>query len=484
MRRVHLVLPHQLFAQNLDVEADAFVLVEHDLLFRQYPFHAHKLVLHRASMEHHARELAEAGKTVEWVRTDGRTTSRLAMTRVLEGADAVTWHDVVDDWLERDLRGAAADAGVEVEVLATPNFLTSAEDVAEQFRGKRTRMAHFYAWQRRRLDALVDDGEPVGGQWSFDAENRKKLPKDHPVPATTRPDPDEVTQEAISFVRERFPDAPGDPAKFAWAVTREQASEMLDEFLEQRFHEFGPYEDAISAEHGFVFHAALTPALNIGLLDPGDVLERVVRHAERNAVPIASYEGFVRQLIGWREYMRGSYVSRGRRLRTTNALDHYRELPPGWWTAETGLEPVDTVLRRVLDTGYAHHIERLMVLGNALCLLRVHPDEVYAWFMAMFVDAYDWVMVPNVYAMSQYASGSAITTKPYVSASSYLKKMSDLPAGDWTDVWDGLFWTFVRDHRDVFESNPRSTMMVRQWDGFDDAKRRKLVAAARPWLKD
>ena len=231
MRRVHLVLPHQLFAQNLSVEADVLVLVEHDLLFRQYPIHAHKLVLHRASMEHHARELSDAGTPVEWVRTDGRTASRLAVARVLEGADVVSWHDVVDDWLERDLRGAAEDAGVEVEVLPTPNFLTSAEDVAEQFKGKRTRMAHFYSWQRRRLDVLVDDGEPVGGQWSFDAENRKKLPKNHPVPATTRPEPDEVTQEAIAFVRDRFPDAPGDPAKFAWAVTREQAGEMLEEFL-------------------------------------------------------------------------------------------------------------------------------------------------------------------------------------------------------------------------------------------------------------
>ncbi|MEH3033479.1 MAG: cryptochrome/photolyase family protein [Aeromicrobium erythreum] len=484
MSTVHLVLPHQLFRQNLDVEADRVVLVEHDLLFRQYAFHAQKLVLHRASMEHHARELEAAGVTVERVLTDGRTTSRLAVARALEGADRVTWHDVVDDWLERDLRGAAEDAGAEVEVLPTPNFLTSAEDVAEQFAGRRTRMAHFYSWQRRRLDVLVDDGEPVGGQWSFDAENRKKLPKGHPVPSTTRPDPDDVVEDAIAFVRDRFPDAPGDPGTFAWPVTRDQADAMLQEFLDQRFHEFGPYEDAISAEHGFVFHAALTPALNIGLLDPADVLDRVVRHAERNDVPLASYEGFVRQLIGWREYMRGSYVSRGRRLRTTNALDHHREIPPGWWTAETGLDPVDAVLRRVLDTGYAHHIERLMVLGNALCLLRVDPDEVYAWFMAMFVDAYDWVMVPNVYAMSQYAAGSAITTKPYVSASSYLRKMSDLPTGDWTDAWDGLFWTFVRDHRDVFESTPRSTMMVRQWDGFDDARRRRLAAAARPWLAD
>lgn len=486
MTSAFLVLPHQLFASNRRSQADHVVLVEHDLLFRQYPFHAQKLVLHRASMDHHARELEDAGLDVHHVRTDGRTTSRQALGRLLTelGVDEVRWYDVVDDWLEQDLRATVEDVGASVTVRTSPNFVTSHDDVVEQLGSGRTRMARFYTWQRRRLDVLVDDGEPVGGKWSFDTENRRKLPKGHPVPEVTWPEQDDVVADAIAFVKERFPDAPGDVDAFAWPVTRRQARSAWRRFLADRLEEFGPFEDAIVADESFLFHAAITPALNIGLLDPRELLDDVLAHAEEHEVPLASLEGFVRQLIGWREYMRGSYVTRGRRLRTANHLRHSRGLPEGWWTAETGLEPVDVVLRRVLATGYAHHIERLMVLGNALCLQRVHPDEVYEWFMAMFVDAYDWVMVPNVYAMSQFGAGPVLTTKPYVSASSYLRRMSDLPTGDWTDVWDGLFWTFVRDHREVFESSPRTTMMVRQWEGFDEGRRRSLAAAARPWISD
>ena len=197
-------------------------------------------------------------------------------------------------------------------------------------------------------------------------------------------------------------------------------------------------------------------------------------------VPLAGLEGFVRQVVGWREYMRGVYVVHGRRLRTRNLLGMDRPLPQGFWDATTGLDPVDLVVRRVLDRGWCHHIERLMVLGNAMLLLRVDPDEVYTWFSAMFVDAYDWVMVPNVYAMSQFAGGELVTTKPYVSGSNYLRKMSDLPTGEWCDDWDALFWTFVRDHLDGFRSNPRSSMMARTYEGFAPAKKAALTRRAAP----
>jgi len=295
---------------------------------------------------------------------------------------------------------------------------------------------------------------------------------------------DDHVESAILWARAAFPDNVGDPADFNWPTSHAGAARWLELFLHERFARFGPYEDAISAQEGWLFHSALSPLINIGLLDPAHVVEAALDFADDNDVALPSLEGFVRQVIGWREYMRASYLFHGRRMRTRNQLGLTRELDRRWYDGTTGLLPVDTVIRRVVATGYAHHIERLMVLGNSMLLLRIDPEEVYEWFMTMFVDAYDWVMVPNVYAMSQFAIGDLITTKPYVSGSNYLRKMSDFPSGDWTEAWDALFWQFVSDHRDGFEANPRSSMMVLMYDKMSDERKDRLSAQARSWLTD
>lgn len=486
--RLRVVFPHQLFESLLDEpRGTRFVLVEDDLLFRHQPFHAQKLVLHRASMRLFASRLRDSGFDVDVIETDARRKTRTRLTEYLREAapDEVRLHDVVDDWLLRDVRKAFADAKVDLapeDIEETPNFLTSRAQIAEWFGEHRARMASFYEWQRQRLDVLVEGAghdKPVGGRWSFDTENRKKLPKKHPVPARAPVERLPEVDEAIAWVGEAFPKAPGRADTFDWPVTHEQARECLREFVDERLAEFGPYEDAVSTEHPFVFHAVITPALNCGLLTPQEVLDAVLAGAEEQGVGLPSLEGFVRQVIGWREYMRATYVLHGRRMRTSNHLRHTRSLADGWWDASTGLDPVDHVVRGVIERGYAHHIERLMVLGNAMCLLRTDPDEVYEWFMAFFVDAYDWVMVPNVYAMSQFAAGTGITTKPYVSGSNYLKKMTDFGAGEWRDDWDALYWSFVDHHREVFEKNVRSRMVTRTWDGFDEGRRDELLARGR-----
>ncbi|QYF74157.1 cryptochrome/photolyase family protein [Cryobacterium sp. PAMC25264] len=507
-QNVRLVLPHQLFEQHLAVAAGTvFVLIEHDLLFRQYRFHSHKLVLHRASMTRFAGRLREQGYEVVELRSDAARGSHDQLAEFARSREParVTWFDVVDDWLERDLLAALADGGYRMrpeDVLETPNFLTDRAQIDDWFAHNGSRMQDFYVWQRRRLDILVVDGKPVGGKWSFDTENRKKLPRGYTPPTVGRfaghpalqregtfdfdtllddtdrtPVPTEI-ERAIEWVSTEFPDAPGDPHLFAWPTSGAEARAHLQEFVRERLHDFGPYEDAISSTHPFINHGLLTAALNIGLLDPRDIVQAVLDGAGHDT-PLASVEGFVRQVIGWREYLRATYRTSGRRMRTANRLDHQRALSDGWWDANTGLAPVDLVISRVLDTGYAHHIERLMVLGNAMALLRIHPDAVYEWFMEMFIDAYDWVMVPNVYAMSQFAAGDAITTKPYVSGSNYLRTMSDLPAGEWTADWDGLYWTFIDDHRAVFAANPRTRMVTSLLDnmapGTLDAHRRRAA---------
>lgn len=489
--RFHLVLPHQLFEEHLNAPKDTcFVLIEHDLLMRQYRFHAQKLVLHKASMARFARRLRGAGYAVDVVGSAPDRSSRAQLADYIRMRDPkrVTCFDVVDDWLGQDLTAALAEGGYQLtrgDVFESPNFLTTRDELKGWFGDHKARMQDFYIWQRRRLNVLVeDDGGPVGGQWSFDAENRKKLPPDYQPPPVHRCEPENAdVLHAIQWVEEHFPDAPGEPRSFAWPTSAQEARRALQDFVQHRLEDFGPYEDAISSQHTVINHSVITPWLNIGLLSPHEVVSTVLDAAAEQNTPLASVEGFLRQVIGWREYMRATYHLYGRRLRTSHHMEHTRSLGSGWWEAKTGLDPVDLVISRVLESGYAHHIERLMVLGNAMCLLRIDPHAIYEWFMEMFIDAYDWVMVPNVYAMSQFAAGSAITTKPYVSGSNYLRKMSDLPSGEWARQWDALYWTFVHDHREVFAANPRSRMMPRMLDDMSAETQEAHLARAKRWLE-
>ncbi|MEM6335749.1 MAG: FAD-binding domain-containing protein, partial [Bacteroidota bacterium] len=259
-----------------------------------------------------------------------------------------------------------------------------------------------------------------------------------------------------------------------------EAAKWLDAFVEERLYRFGPYEDAFEPGQSHFYHGVLTPMLNIGLITPQQVIDAVME--SEGDVAIESLEGFVRQVIGWREFMRATYDLEGVDMRNGNMWNFKRQLPDAWYDGTTGLAPVDDVIQRVLKTGYANHIERLMVLGNALYLSRVHPREVYRWFMEMFVDAYDWVMVPNTYGMSQHADGPTITTKPYFSGSNYLRKMSHYSNGDWQAEWDGLFWTFMRDYREEIEGYRRMSMLTGHLDRMSDEKMNGHEEAAQRYM--
>jgi deoxyribodipyrimidine photolyase-related protein len=481
------VFPHQLFREHLDADPRTLmVLVEDDLLFRQLPFHRQKLVLHRSSMRSFEDELKERGFRTAYVETSPQRTTREQLVDVLarRRVTAATYFDVVDDWLEQQVSATLKAAGVARERMESPGFLTTRTDLRKYFSNRPRRMSHFYDWQRRRLGILVDGEQPAEGQANPGTPSRKKLPPGVAAPSMPQLQATRHTADAITWVDEEFSQNPGDAGAFAWPTDRAGAERWLDSFLGERFEHFGSYQDAMAEDEAFLFHSMLSPLINIGLLDPREVVSRALAYAEEHGTPMASVEGFVRQVIGWREYMRATYLIFGRSMRTANALQLSRPVPPAWWDGTTGLGPVDTVITRVHQTAYASHVERLMVLGNAMLLLRLDPDEVYAWFMAMFIDAYDWVTVPNVYALSQFASGELITTKPYVSASAYLRRMSDFPTGDWCEVWDALYWQFVDDFRDMFLDNRRSAMMVQQLEKLDPERRARLRAVASIWLPD
>jgi len=492
MSTAALILPHQLFDPHPALHKSRPVYLLEDSLFfgdKHNPaqFHQQKLVLHRASMRAYADKLEHEGYETTYIDYDPEQTLDSALLPLAEaGVETLHYCDSVDYLVERRLQRFARRHSIELRSYETPMFLSSPQWLDEAFgnRSKKFLMADFYTKQRIRLGILIeDDDKPVGGKWSFDEENRKKLPKDLTLPEEPGLKANKWVKAAIRHVNEQFPKHSGDASGFRYPTTHAEADEWLEEFLVERFGLFGDYEDAISRDHVTLFHSVLTPMLNIGLLTPEQVVKRALDAAESEDVPLNSLEGFIRQVIGWREFMMGIYRRVGVEQRTNNFWNFERKIPASFYDGTTGIDPVDQVIKRVLDRAYCHHIERLMILGNFMCLCGFHPHEVYRWFMELFIDAYDWVMVPNVYGMSQFAGGGRITTKPYVSGSNYVRKMSDFPKGDWCETWDGLFWTFIAAHQEFFSKNPRLSMMTKQIDRMGQAKLEKHQDAAQAFLK-
>ncbi|MFK7849591.1 MAG: cryptochrome/photolyase family protein, partial [Akkermansiaceae bacterium] len=406
MNSAALIFPHQLFENHPAIEKGRSIyLAEDPLIFgndKHYPvaFHKQKLVLHRASMQAYTAELRDAGHTVNNV--PHIDSYRNALPKDLEELHLADPHDFI---LEKRLRSFAEKRDITLHIHPTPAFISPDDFLEKHIAGrKKPFMASFYQAQRKRMDILVDDqGNPEGGQWSYDEENRKKLPKNHTPPPQPKSKPNDYVETAIAHIERHFPDNPGSTENFRYPVTRPDAKQWLKTFIAERFSEFGPYEDAISTEHPFINHSLLTPMLNIGLLTPEDIIDAA--RSTRKNIPLNSLEGFIRQIIGWREFMHGIYKHRGVEIRTSNFFNHSRPIPKSFYDGTTGIPPIDRIIRQLHTEAYCHHIERLMILGNFMLLCRFDPDAVYKWFMELFIDAYDWVMVPNVYGMSQFADG-------------------------------------------------------------------------------
>ncbi|MEP4077979.1 cryptochrome/photolyase family protein [Haloferula sp.] len=474
---ISLIYPHQLFPKHPALKREAEVFLLEDPLFfgtdSEQPLRLHrkKLVLHRASMKRYAaglKKLTYVDLPAESCRSD-----QLLEQVVPAKVTRIVCVDPADYLLERRIRRFCEGREIELELLESPMFVTPDDWMNETMgRMKRPFMKTFYEAQRKRMKVLMDGDQPEGGKYSFDADNRKKLPKSVEVPAAYVPPTHDEIEEAATWVESRFPDALGTVEDFEYGICRKDALEALELFLEERFSLFGDYEDAISSSHRVAFHSVLTPYLNIGLITPQEVVDRALEFAgEKENIPLNSLEGFIRQIIGWREFMRIIYLRHGVFERKENFWGFKRPMPDSFYDGTTGIEPIDHVIRGLKQSAYCHHIERLMVLGNFMMLCRIDPDDVYRWFMEFFIDAYDWVMVPNVYGMSQFADGGIFATKPYLSGSNYIRKMSDFKKGDWCETWDGLFWTFVEDHHEFFRKNYRLAQMARLHDRMSDEKK-------------
>lgn len=459
MTDITLIFPDQLFLNHPCITSGRPIyLVEEFLFYKVQPFHKQRLVLLKSAMRKYAEMLRKKHHEVIYIYSK-ELAHRGSFFDILgkKPIKRIYVAEFADEWLYQDLTNNAEKYGWSIHFHPSPSFLCSNQDLATFFSGKEHySMAQFYAHQRKSRDILMQGRSPVGGKYSFDTENRRKMPKGLPVPPTFIPPKNPDTEKVIAEVESEFPDAIGEGAPFLYPTTHEEAHKALQVFLNNKLALFGDYQDAIQKEDSFLFHSVLSPLLNIGLLTPEEVIKTTLVHAEKYSVPLNSLEGFLRQIMGWREFVRASYLLKGSFQRSFNFFQHNEKIPKKFWNGTVGILPIDTIINRVLKTGYCNHIERLMVLGNFLLLTETSPQEIYKWFMGYFVDAYDWVMVPNVYGMSQYADGGVIITKPYISSSNYILKMSNYPKGEWTDIWDGLFWRFVQKHHTLFSSNNRT----------------------------
>lgn len=460
--------------------------------------HKKKIALILSAMRHFAARLEAMGWRIDYVRLDARGNSGSFSGEV---ARAAKRHKakrirVVEpgEWrVEQAMLGWEKATGVPVEILDDERFLCSRAGFAAWAEGRKSlTMEYFYREMRRRTGWLMEGKEPVGGQWNFDHDNRKTPPRGLNYPAPHAVTPDETTREVLALVEARFADHFGDLEPFDLPVTREEALKALDHFVHAALPGFGDYQDAMVAGQPTLYHSLLSPLINCGLLSPREVCVAVIDAYDRGEAPINAVEGFVRQILGWREYVRGLYWLDMPEYATRNALRAHRPLPEFYWTGETDLRCLSTAVSETRAGAYAHHIQRLMVLGNFALLAGIDPAEVEAWFLVVYADAYQWVELPNVIGMSQHADGGRLGSKPYAASGAYINRMSDYCGGCRYDVkartgkdacpFNALYWDFLARHEQRFRANMRMRNMYATWDRFSDEQKRAIRAQAKGFL--
>ncbi len=480
MKEAAVIYPHQLFSVSPALaKGRAVYLVEEPLLLTYNPIHRQKLIFHKLSMDAYQADLVTKGYEVTRLAiTDYPDTQDIFAKISGDGIKTIHVVDTTDNYLE----AAIGDSGLSRIWYESPLFILEKDSAISAYQKSNRHLAKFYKTLRQDKKILLEkDGSPIGGTWSFDSENRKKIPKKTELPEDIERVESTAVTEAKTWIKTVPADQYGD-ADCWLPYTHANAKAYLKQFLEERFEDFGPYEDAIATTHVRLWHSTLSPLINVGLLEPMHVLKEAIKYAKKHDVPINSLEGFVRQVLGWREFIRASYESDSSHMRTQNFWNHTQPLPASFWDGTTYVSPIDHVINITLQYGYNHHIERLMVLGNFMLLTQIDPNEVYRWFMGMYVDAYDWVMVPNVYGMSQFADGGSFATKPYISGANYIKKMSDFKAGDWETTWTALYWNFIATHQNFFLSNHRLSMMPRLLEKMEPEQRAKHQEIASAFL--
>ncbi|WP_226632079.1 cryptochrome/photolyase family protein [Novosphingobium profundi] len=460
--------------------------------------HKKKIAYILSAMRHHAQALVEAGYTVDYVRLDDPEASDSFTGEI---ARAIARHDperiVVTEpgeWrVAAMIESWQTLFGLPVDIRADTRFLCSHREFEDWADGRRAlTMEFFYREMRRKTGLLLDEGKPAGGQWNFDKDNRQPADADLFMPRPLRFEPDAITREVLALVAERFADHPGSLEDFDYAVTAADAERQAASFFANALPDFGRYEDAMLRGQPFLWHSILSPYLNSGLLDPLDLCRRAEAEYRAGRAPINSVEGYIRQILGWREYVRGIYWREGPEYVERNFLDHRRDLPAWFWTGETDMQCLREAIGQTLATGHAHHIQRLMVIGNFALLAGCDPKQVHEWYLQVYVDAYEWVELPNTLGMSQFGDGGLLGSKPYVASGAYINRMSDYcgtcaynvkeRVGPAACPFNALYWHFLDRHRDKLGDNHRMALTYRNWDRQNEDSREGILAQARAFL--
>ena len=490
--RLGLLLGDQLsfnlaMLQALDPSRDVLLMAEVESEARYVPHHPQKIVLIFSAMRHFAEALRQRGWRVEYVRLDaphnsGSIVGELRRWQAALGAAQVHVTECGEWRLEQAMR----ESGLALVWHADRRFLCSRQAFARWAQQRDTlRMEHFYRSMRKRCRLLLEaDGSPVGGAWSFDADNRKPLPRGLRGPFAAHFEHDAITEEVLVLVRERFGDHYGSVDGFDYPVTHAQAQALWEHFLDFGLAAFGDFQDAMAEGEPFLFHARISAALNIGLLDVRQLCADVDSAYRQGRVPLNAAEGFIRQLIGWREYVRGIYWLRMPGYAQLNAFDNQRALPGFYWTGETGMRCMAQVIGQTLALGYAHHIQRLMVTGNFALLAGIAPPAICEWYLAVYLDAFDWVELPNTLGMVMHADGGYLGSKPYCASGRYIQRMSDhcdscryrvdRAVEEDACPFNALYWHFLLRHRQLLSANPRLAPVYLNLDGMPAARRDAL----------
>lgn len=460
--------------------------------------HKKKLVLILSAMRHFADELAEKGFTVRYVRLDdeantGSFTNELTRAVKTLKPERVIVTEAAERRVVEGMKGWEKEIGIPVDIRDDDRFLASHEEFRRWAEGRRElTMEYFYRDMRRKTDLLMEGDKPVGGRWNFDAENRK------PAGATLfrkerkRIKPDRITKDVAALVEFRFPDHMGSTKDFAFAVTRKDAQAIADTFISDFLPAFGETQDAMLASDPFLNHALLSFYINIGLLDPLDICRAAERAYLEGHAPIEAVEGFIRQIIGWREYVRGVYWLAGPGYEHRNFFEAKRALPDFFWTGKTDMRCLSTVIGETIDHAYAHHIQRLMITGNFALLAGLDPHALHIWYLEVYADAFEWVELPNVVGMSQYADGGFLASKPYAASGAYVSRMSDYCSGCRYDVkqktgdkacpLNALYWHFLDRHAEKLALNRRLAQPYATWRRMDEGQKAVYRASAEAFL--
>lgn len=482
MKELTIILGNQLFDYKFyrDLPNDVFMCEDMELC-THFKYHKHKIMHFLVSMREYADLLKERGKNVTYVKLSKQKQYISCLEKVIKQNSITHVHlyEIEDLFFELKLSELFEKLNVQVTYYNSPMFTCSRDEFKQYLENNRPFMNSFYIMQRKKLGIMIDRNQnPEGGKWSFDSENRKKIPKNFDVKEFIPENyQSEHLSDIIKLVEKYFSNHPGTVENFWIPCNRKDSIKWFKQYLGERFKHFGDFQDAIDDRAPFLYHSVISPMMNIGHLLPDEIVREILKH--KKDVEMNTVEGFIRQVIGWREFVRGIYQNFDPIQQIENFFGNTKKLTKHWYDGTTGIPPLDDAIKKSVKWGYCHHIERLMVLSNIMLLLRIHPQEVYKWFMEMFVDSSDWVMGPNVFGMGQFSDGGIFATKPYICGSNYIRKMGHYKDEDWCDALDGLYWKFIEDHKEFFSKNPRMAIMVKSVQKMDSNKKSRIYKAAK-----